>query len=125
MGGSAAPQRTDITIPLYTPNKHKCLQGIYEFGEVKNEPLRKASKEEEWRHLGNYQSNVGTNRRAFQTIEQTINEDLSFLSTRQVTKQGFLQGYELKILQKMLYVAKHSNLTVQQVRTLQTKVNKT
>lgn len=115
MGNERAADGLDITIPIYAPHKARCLAGEHAFEAAQRKPLRRAPKEGEWRHLGNYQSNLGANNLAVKEIEKATSGDLTFIATRQVTKQGFLQGYESKTLQKILYIAKHNNLTARQV----------
>ena len=89
-----------ISVPLYEVHKQQARNGIYTFKEPTGVPLTERTPQYEWRHLGNYQSNKGANTVALAQLNKVIDQDLRFLFTRKLSKEGFMQGYELKILPK-------------------------
>jgi hypothetical protein len=89
---------------------------------IRSVPIKEETPDMEWRHLENFQSNNGGSTEIRHQLRAVINDDISYMASKNVTPDGALMGYKLKFLPKMLYRTKHGNLTHAQINTLKPKL---
>jgi hypothetical protein len=87
-----------ITIPLYSVDKEAAIAGTYRFLSTSpREVIRHASIHEEWRHLGNNQNNLGSNKKTIALLTEDINVHLKYICGRNLSPEAILHSFKTNI----------------------------
>ena len=110
-------------MPVFDTDHYDAI-GQYAYVQpIPHSPIKQETEYHPWRHLGNFQNNVGSPQPLIDELEKVINTDLKYMSTKRLTPDGALQGYSGKIQPTLTYRTKHGNLSKQEHKRIQTKIN--
>ena len=90
-----------LTVPVPSINEVEVKRGYFKFQKpVKRIVIRQGKVREYWRHLGNFQNNLGGTKAAMSEARKTINNSLSYMVQRRISPEAVIQGYNTKIKPK-------------------------
>jgi hypothetical protein len=69
---------------------------------IQRPTIKEETAQYEWRHLGNFQSNEGSSKELSSQLDTIVSENLKYVCSKNLTPDGALQGYALKILNQIL-----------------------
>ena len=118
-------QSRALSIPMPEFDKHRYEQtGEYRYLQpIRNSQIKQEDANHPWRHLGNFQTNKCSAKPLVKELKNIISNDLSYMTSKRLTSDAALMGYERKILMQMLYKLKHGNLKKTQIVQLQQNIN--